>query len=133
MKIVLDASAALAAVRGQSHATAIIEAIHSASVVIAPDLYVSEVSNALWKYVVAGEIDVDHAVEDLDACLGLIDRFVPVATIAHEAVREAAVFRHPVYDLTYAITARREGCAVVTVDTRLRKLLGAMKLSSVRV
>ena len=104
MKLVLDASAAISAVLARPTAAAILETIGgSASVVIAPDLYVSEVANALWKYVVAGEIDGDEAAESLDAALALVDRFVPAADLAQEALREAAARRHPVHDLCYVV------------------------------
>lgn len=131
MKIVLDASAALTAVLSRPGASAILEVVGGASVVIAPDLFASEVANALWRYVSAGELDATRAAEDLDASLDLVDRLVPVATFAQEALREATGHKHPVYDLCYAIAARREGCAVLTVDARLQKLLAKMNIEFV--
>lgn len=128
MKLVLDASAAIATVLGRPPAARFLESLSAASVVIAPDLYVSEVANGLWKYVAAREITGHEASESLDAALHLVDRFVAVADIAQEALREASSHRHPVYDLCYVIAARREGCAVLTLDARLRRLLAAMRI-----
>jgi predicted nucleic acid-binding protein len=128
MRIVLDASAALAAVVGRSPAPDVLDALEGATIVLAPDLFASEIGNGLWKYVSAGEITVDEAAIALDAALGLVERFVPATTLAQEALREAAHYRHPVYDLCYAIAARREGCAVLTIDSRLHKLLARMSI-----
>jgi len=132
LKIVLDASAALAAVLGRS-STGLLKVLAEATTVIAPDLFASEVANGLWKYVSAGEIESAEAAENLEAALSLVERFVPVASLAQEALREASVYRHPVYDLCYAIAARREGCVVLTLDSRLKKLLIRMKIPAASV
>jgi predicted nucleic acid-binding protein len=131
MRIVLDASAALAAVLGRSPASEVLDALGGASAVLAPDLFASEVANGLWKYLSAGEITGEQAAEDLDAALSLVERFVPVRALAQEALREASVHGHPVYDLCYAVAARREGCAVLTIDGRLRRLVERMKIATV--
>jgi predicted nucleic acid-binding protein len=133
MRIVLDASAALAAVVGRHPAANVLDVLAGASIVLAPDLFASEVGNGLWKYVSAGEITAEEAAIALDAALGLVERFVPVAALAQEALREAAHYRHPVYDLCYAIAARREGCAVLTIDARLSKLLAKMNIPTVEM
>jgi predicted nucleic acid-binding protein len=48
--------------------------------------------------------------------------------LATEALATAEAFGHPVYDALYAITARREGAAVCTIDKRLLKLLKALRI-----
>jgi len=48
-----------------------------------------------------------------------------------EALATATVFDHPVYDARYAVTARREGAAVCTIDQRLARLLEAMQVPTV--
>lgn len=133
MRVVLDASAAVAAVLGRDPAPSLLQILESASVVLAPDLFASEVANALWKYVSAHEIRSDEAADALEHSMKLIDRFVPIAPLAQEALREATIRGHPVYDLCYAVTARREGCSVLTIDTRLQKLLDKMSIERVLV
>jgi len=128
VKIVLDASAAIVAVIGKKNRETVLEHLADASSVLAPDLFVAEVTNALWKYVAAGEMNIDAASAALDAALGLIDATTPVAAFAPEALREAAIHRHPVYDLCYAVAARRAGASVLTVDRRLMNLLAAMRV-----
>ena len=40
-----------------------------------------------------------------------------------EALTEATARRHPVYDLLYAVPARRHGARVLTLDNRLSRLV----------
>ncbi|HVT04358.1 MAG TPA: type II toxin-antitoxin system VapC family toxin [Thermoanaerobaculia bacterium] len=123
--------AALAAVLGRQPGPDVLDALASATVVLAPDLFASEVANGLWKYVAAGEISREDAADYLDAALDLIERFIPVTALAQEALLEASLHKHPVYDLCYAIAARREGCGVLTIDARLQRLLVKMKITTV--
>lgn len=129
MKVVLDASAGLAAVLGQESAPAVLDALDRAAVVIAPELFVAEVTSGLWTYVSAKQLASNVADEHLDAALKLVDRSVPLAALAQEVLREATAQRHSAYDLYYAVLARREGAAVLTIDGRLRKLIAAMGLT----
>jgi predicted nucleic acid-binding protein len=128
MKVVLDASAGLAAILGQESGTAVLNVLAGAAVVIAPELFVAEVSSGLWKYVSAKQLSLDVAAERLDTALKLVDRYHPMAALAQEVLREASARRHSVYDLYYAVLARREGAAVLTIDARLRKLIAAMNV-----
>lgn len=128
MKVVLDASAGLAAVLGQEAGTAVLDGLAGAAVVIAPELFAAEVSSGLRKYVSARQLSLDLAAERLDSALKLVDRYHPMTALAQEVLREASVRRHSVYDLYYAVLARREGAAVLTIDARLRKLIATMNV-----
>ena len=129
MKVILDASAGLAAVLGQPSGVAVLDVLASAAVVIAPELFVAEVSSGLWKYVTAKQLSLDAASERLDAVLKLVDRYHPMSDLAQEVLREASARRHSVYDLCYAVLARREGAVVLTIDVRLKKLVMTMNLA----
>lgn len=126
MKVVLDASAALAAVLGQDASTAVLDVLGGAAVVIAPELFAAEVTSGLWKYVSAGQLTIEAAAERLEAALKLVDRYQPMAGLTQEVLREAVTRRHSVYDLYYVVLARREGAAILTIDARLRKLIGTV-------
>jgi hypothetical protein len=71
--------------------------------VAAPSLYGSEVANALWKYVKAGSLELETAVERHDEAIALIDDFTAARELATEALAEGVRYRHPVYDLIYAV------------------------------
>lgn len=126
MKVVLDASAAVATVVENPSGPAVLDVLSRASVVITPQFYVCEVTSGLWKYVVAKQMSVSDAAERLDAVLKLVDRYDPEAPLAQEVLRESSVRQHAVYDLFYAVLARREGAAILTLDARLKKVARAM-------
>jgi predicted nucleic acid-binding protein len=126
MTVVLDASAAIRAVLDRQKETAILDVLDAASPVITTDLFIAEVTSGLWKYVLANQISIDDAAANLDAALGLVSTFHDIAGFSHEVLREAAAQRHAVYDLYYAVLARREGAAILTTDRRLKTLCAAL-------
>lgn len=132
MRLVLDASAAVRIVMRTDGADALLEPVSTATVVAAPSLYASEVANSLWKYVKAGSLEVDKALERFEETSNLIDDFTPDWELTTEALTEATRYRPPVYDLLYAVLARRTGCAVLTMDKRLRTLLGQMGIGAIQ-
>jgi len=133
MRLVLDASAAVRLVMRGETTDRLLEPVSAAMVVAAPSLYASEVANALWKYVKAGSLEAETALERYEEAIALIDDFTPDWELATEALTEAVRYAHPVYDLLYAVLARRTGCAVLTMDQRLKTLLGQMAVSTVTV
>jgi predicted nucleic acid-binding protein len=117
--MVMDASVAIDRTLGQVH-PGIEEAVTTATVIVAPTLFAAEVTNALWKHVRAGDIDLANAQALIDATLDMCDQFIPLddATL-HDALYEARRLNHPVYDMIYAVLARRESAVLATVDRRL--------------
>ena len=107
--------------------------IAAAAVVIAPSLYASEVANALRKYVQAGTLGVEAALDRCAEAIDLIDDFTPDLELTTEALSEAVWYGHPVHDLLYATLARRTACGVLTLDQRLATLLGHMGIPSVQI
>ncbi len=130
MRLVLDASAAVRLVMRGEAADKLLDPVSAATVVAAPSLYASEVANALWKYVKAGRLEAETALERYEEAIALIDDFTPDWELATEALTEAVRYAHPVYDLLYAVLARRTGCAVLTMDERLKTLLGQMGINT---
>ncbi len=125
MKVVLDASAAIEAAVGPAKQL-VDDIVNDAEIVIAPNLFIAEVANGLWKYVVLRGLAVQTAVEFLRASTELVNIYYSIADLAEEALREAAAYRHPVYDLYYAVLARREGAAILTFDRRLTQICTEM-------
>ena len=126
MRIVLDASAAVSAVMDdQPNVFAILD---QASRVFAPYHFIAEVTNGLWKYVVLRGLPVDDAAARLQVALRMVRTYRHVTRFAEEALREAALHRHPAYDLYYAVLARRENAAILTIDRRLRELCVKMRI-----
>ena len=63
----------------------------------------------------------------------LVDDFTSDWELTTEAITEATRYRHPVYDLLYAILARRKGCAMLTMDQRLTALVDKMGVATLQV
>jgi predicted nucleic acid-binding protein len=122
MIAILDASAALRMVTCQDEAGAIAATIAEARLVLAPELFIAEVSNGLWRLVRHAAVRPGDADQALRRALDLPDRLVPMAALAPEALALATQLSHPIYDVFYLTLARREAAFLVTLDARLRTL-----------
>lgn len=94
---------------------------------LAPALVLTEVANALWKYVRAGQLDVDTAC---DVVLTLHDDLELVADVRllDSAQRLAAMLNHSVYDCLYLALARQRETPIFTADKRLAGLAESLDL-----
>lgn len=131
MRIVLDASAAVRLVMRMDDAAALADRLERASLVLSPCLYQTETANALWKYFRADQLTLDQALVRLDEALALVDVQIPDAELATESFAAACEYGHPVYDLLYAVAARRHAGGVLTRDRRLIELLRKMGIPCV--
>jgi predicted nucleic acid-binding protein len=129
-RAVLDASAAVHLVMNGDHAPRLAAKLEEVAVVAAPTLFCSEVANALWKYVHAGKLSLDLASHRVEECIGLADSLAPERGLVQEALVAAARYECSVYDMMYAVLARRSGAAVITMDRRLALKLGEMEIAS---
>jgi predicted nucleic acid-binding protein len=132
MRVVLDASAAVHIVLGGEQAPSLLQAVDDATTVIAPGLFVAEVANALWKYHRAGSLPLNETLERYQEAVGLVDETTSDRELVDEALSEAGRWGHPVYDLLYAVLARRVGGTVLTLDERLVGLLSKMGVPAAR-
>jgi predicted nucleic acid-binding protein len=122
--LVVDASVGLKwvlAEPGADRARALLEAVaHGEIRLLAPDVYVAEISNVLWKRSrLRGELSPDDAREALDRLLGSLPEIVPGAVLSSQALELAIAFGHPAYDCLYVALALRAGCPLVTADRSL--------------
>ena len=127
-RLVLDASAGLHAVLPGPAAAEALDALAEAAVVVAPDLYCFEVANALWKYVRSRRVTLERGVTVYERALSLVDRLVGADELAKEALALAAVASQRVYEMSYAVLARREGAAVLTADRAFAAALRREKI-----
>jgi predicted nucleic acid-binding protein len=86
---------------------------------IAPDLIVSEVTNALVTKVRRREILLAQARAAQAAPLGGLDHIFPTAPLADRALEIAAILEHPAYDCFYIALAEHRSAQLVTADARL--------------
>jgi len=87
---------------------------------VAPDLLIPEVGNALWKRSVRiGEITFDEARLQYRRLLGLRLPLVASSSLATAALQLAKQHAHPIYDAFYIALAVRRRCDLVTADEAL--------------
>ncbi len=96
--------------------------------VLAPDLLLVEVANALWKKTAAREISAREGDAAFDLLRGSGIDVRPTAPLVPRAMEMARRLQHPVYDCVYVALAEREHAAFVTADERLLRALSARKL-----
>jgi predicted nucleic acid-binding protein len=96
--------------------------------VLAPDLLLVEVANALWRKTAAKEISPREA----DVAFDLVRRsgidLRPTGPLVPRAMDLARRLAHPVYDCVYLALAEREHGAFVTADQRLLRALSTRRL-----
>lgn len=119
MNLVLDPSAAVEIVLGRPHAQELGDLVAAARQVVAPELFVCEVSNVFWKYHRHGGVDLERCEAGLHHALQLPDELVPASAMVEEVFRAAAQLGHPTYDLFYLILARRRAYTLATLDRRM--------------
>ena len=96
---------------------------------IAPVIWLGEMTNAVWAAVQTRRITVDDArviVRELQSA--------PVALRAlddllSDAFEIAAEIPHPIYDCLYLALAQAEGCQVVTADKRLQTVVAGTRFA----
>lgn len=122
MNLVVDASAALGVVLAMPGTESFTLPLEEASLVTAPDLFIAEVANALWKYHTFGLLPMVHCEVALQRATDLPDRIESSAALQVEAFALACRQRHPVYDALYLVLARRNNAVLLTMDRRLAAL-----------
>lgn len=120
--IVVDASAVVRIIEGAEPAVSFQEALLQADLVLAPELMLTEVANALWRLQRAGQLEADGLQRRLSRAVELVDVIEPDRHLQAEALALACHLDHPVYDCLYLALARREAAVLVTADKRLQQL-----------
>jgi len=123
VRAVLDAGAAIEIVvqRKRSQSSRLRGIVEEADVVLAPDLFVPEVVNTMWKYHQFEQWGLALCDRVLESALSLVDVLVPSRELYGEAFLLARTTRRPAYDMFYVALARREDATLLTTDAQLRK------------
>lgn len=116
MSIVIDASVALKWVfdeRGTEAAIALL-----AEELIAPELWLAEASNALWRHVRLGETSSAEALARIDELAKAPVALMSIEPYMRRALQLATQLDHPVYDCLYLALAEHLDTHVITDDRR---------------
>jgi len=130
MIIVLDVSASMQIIMKKEKNLFFNDIYQDASWVIAPDLYISEITNVLWKYYAKKILNHDECQQYVSYGIELIDDFFDGKKMWQEVLDESIKYNHSAYDMFYAILARRNNALLVSNDKYLRKICSAMEIES---
>jgi predicted nucleic acid-binding protein len=128
LTIVVDASVAAAWLVADARSEEAVVVLAEQQDLIAPDLLIVEVANALWKRILRDELAEETAEKLLtyltDAGLDL----VPSRTLILPGLRLAYTLRHPIYDCLYLALAQDRSGQLATLDKRMAAAAGAIGL-----
>jgi len=130
MIIILDTSAAIDLLLGKGNFETYKNKIEKADTVIAPEIYLSEITNVAWKYNKIAEFTHEESFILAEDGINLVDQFVSVKDLWKESLREAMNNDHPVYDCLYVVCARRNDGILLSKDRKLRKLCEGLKVQA---
>jgi predicted nucleic acid-binding protein len=128
MIVVLDTSAAIEIILNKKDSKKFKNIIIEADAVIAPELYISEITNVAWKYNKISNFGHEECFSIAEDGISLIDQFIDTKILWKEALREAMNNYQTVYDCLYLICARRNDGILLTKDQKLKKLCRKLKI-----
>ncbi len=130
MIIILDTSAAIDILLGKGDFEKYKNIIEKADTVIAPEIYLSEITNVAWKYNKIANFTHEESLNLAEDGINLIDQFVAVKDLWKESLREAINNDHPVYDCLYVVCTRRNDGILLTRDKKLKKICEELKIQT---
>jgi len=119
MTVVIDVSGAMEVLLQREKAEKICKILQESTLVITPDLYVSELTNTLWKYFSFKALSQEECFQFIQQGIKLVDKFVNSKDIWEEAFSEGVKNKHSIYDMLYMVTARRNNGTLITNDSEL--------------
>jgi len=118
--VVVDASMAAVWFTNEPDPRGAARLLESPSMLLAPDLMAVEATNAWWKRLRRGEMDLPHIERAVSRLLALEIVWIASATLLRPAARLAAELNHPSYDCVYLALAVSQAAPLATADHRLR-------------
>lgn len=119
--IVVDASVALLWLVDMPSSKRAERLLDSEEPLVAPDLIVPELTNAVWKSVAFAELSPDDARDAIGSINRYFSDIVPTYPFRMRALSIAIELKHPAYDCFYLALAEHLSCNVITADERLIK------------
>jgi predicted nucleic acid-binding protein len=98
------------------------QAVHE---LFSPDVYPVEVAHALTRAERQGRVTPTQGAQLVADMLNTLPQLFPSLPLLPRAYQISSAARIGVYDCLYVALAEREGCNLVTADTRLINNLGA--------
>jgi predicted nucleic acid-binding protein len=118
MTVVVDASVALKWFVAEEQSDAAYSLLRSDEPLTAPEMIVTEVTNAAWRKLIRSEITQNQAMTIASGIRYSDVEMLPTSVLNERALEIAAMLNHPVYDCLYLACAEETGATVITADRR---------------
>lgn len=123
MPVVVDASVAYHWTIPTDHTVAAVSLLSKKVGLIAPDLIIPEVSNALFTTANRTPEYAQRIMDGIEFLPRWFSEIAPTSPLRFQALRLASELRHPVYDCFYLALAVQRGVRMITLDTHfIRKV-----------
>lgn len=119
MIAIIDASAAVEVILQRDSSATLMTLLAEAEWVIAPTVYVAEMSNVFWKYQNFTDLSQEDCEKHLDAAVALPDDLINDKELYREAFKLGCTLDHSIYDMLYLVLARRHNGTLLTMDKKL--------------
>lgn len=129
MTLVIDANVGLKWFIEEPRSGAARKILEKGGSFIAPDIFIPEICNVVWKKVKLQDIATEQGQAIVNNIAMVLDNLVPSSEVAKRAFELAVQCNHPVYDCLYLALAERESCTLVTDDSKLVKVAKKAKLA----
>ena len=98
---------------------------------VVPDLFHSEIGNALWKNVRTGKLSASEARSALQHLHAIRLTVIPVSTLMETTLDIARSYDRSFYDSSYIALAVQEKATLVTADLRLLNAMNNTPFSQI--
>lgn len=120
MIVVMDTSVGAEIVLQRTHAGFWAGHLQNADWVIAPNLYIAEITNVFWKYHTFQDLPADICETCIENALMLPDDYAAETDLYREAFALACNTQMTVYDMFFLVLARRHNAFLATMDKKLK-------------
>lgn len=122
MIVVLDVSAAIEVILQKDKKDLFNTVYKKGTWIIAPNLFIAEITNVLWKYYKAKILSHDDCIQFVQDGIDMIDDFINTRELWKESLAEGIKNNHSIYDMYYAVLARRNDAVLITNDGKLSEI-----------
>lgn len=130
--MVVDASVAIKVALNEPDSPIAVAALR-AHMWSAPDVFMSECANIIWKRRKIGDITREQALQALEIIEALNIYIEPGRMLIDRAVNLALDLDHPAYDCFYIAHAERERAPLLTADNKLIAKVRASSATDVAI
>jgi len=122
MIVVLDVSAAIEILFQKAKQEKFNDIYKKGTWIIAPDVFIAEITNVLWKYYKAKVLSHEDCIQYVQDGIDMIDDFIDARELWKESLAEGIRNNHSIYDMYYSVLTRRNDAVLITNDGPLAEI-----------